>query len=221
VPDFDGDEKNGFDQAFVTPDPSGRLTESAVLIDDEFARALDTFVPEGVRILCINDCCHSGTICDIDSFLYSHDIYSISASQDEEEAEDIGEGGVLSTALRRAVRTLSVEYGKQEFSIMHVFERSKMFAKRLTGEQHINLQYSGPHPSSIAWPLAFPWWIYLQKVGIMGVDIQDHAEDGLDSEEDWAVRPMPVTSPKPSPFALTPTAGSSGDINRFPQLRKQ
>ena len=74
----------------------------------------DTFVPEGVRILCINDCCHSGTICDIDSFMYSHDIYSISAAKDDEEAEDVGEGGVLSCAMRRAVRTLSLEHGKQE-----------------------------------------------------------------------------------------------------------
>ena len=76
------------------------------------SRHKDTFVPEGVRILCINDCCHSGTICDIDSFMYTHDIYSISAALDHEEAEDVGEGGVLSCALRRAVRTLSVEHGR-------------------------------------------------------------------------------------------------------------
>jgi len=206
VPDFNGDEKDGFDQAFVTPDVTGRLTESAVLIDDEFAMALDTFVPDGVRILCINDCCHSGTICDIDSFMYKHDIYSISASQDNEEAEDMGEGGVLSTALRRAVRTLSVEYGNQEFSILDVFQRCKRFAVRLTGEQNINLQYSGPKPSTVAWPLCFPWWTYLQKVGLMKVDIQDFAEDGLHSEEDWTV-PVAGSPAVTSPFALTPGAG--------------
>lgn len=46
--------------------------------------------------------------------MYSHDIYSISAAKDDEEAEDVGEGGVLSCAMRRAVRTLSLEHGNQE-----------------------------------------------------------------------------------------------------------
>ena len=32
--------QDGFDQAFVTPDTNGKLTESALLIDDEFAMAL-------------------------------------------------------------------------------------------------------------------------------------------------------------------------------------
>ena len=86
------------------------ITASSVWDKSE---AQDTFVPEGVRILCINDCCHSGTICDIDSFMYSHDIYSISAAKDDEEAEDVGAGGVLSCAMRRAVRTLSLEHGNQ------------------------------------------------------------------------------------------------------------
>ena len=32
--------QGGFDQAFVTPDTNGKLTESALLIDDDFALAL-------------------------------------------------------------------------------------------------------------------------------------------------------------------------------------
>ena len=34
------DFQDGFDQAFVTPDANGKLTESALLIDDDFALAL-------------------------------------------------------------------------------------------------------------------------------------------------------------------------------------
>ncbi|CAJ1332490.1 unnamed protein product [Effrenium voratum] len=216
VPDFNGDEKDGFDQAFVTPDTNGKLTESALLIDDEFAMALDTFVPEGVRILCINDCCHSGTICDIDSFMYTHDIYSISAALDHEEAEDVGEGGVLSCALRRAVRTLSVEHGRKEFSIQAVFKRCKAFAKRLTKEQHVTLQYHGTDPSLVAWPLGYPWWIYIKKAHVMTVNIQDLAENGLDSDEEWSPVIQAPQNPHPqmsgvSPFGLgagTPVHGA-------------
>lgn len=164
VPDYEGDEASGMDQAFVTPDERGRLTESAVLIDDEFAMALDAFVPLGVRILCICDCCHSGSICDIDSFNYRHEIYQISASQDMQEAEDIGKGGVLSTALRRAVRQLSVGYGNQEFSLAILFKVCRQYALQLANEkdQKLSFQFCGTHPTKVAWPLAYPWWEYLQ-----------------------------------------------------------
>eukprot|EP00928_Gymnodinium_smaydae_P036990 TRINITY_DN2574_c0_g5_i1.p1 TRINITY_DN2574_c0_g5~~TRINITY_DN2574_c0_g5_i1.p1 ORF type:complete len:306 (-),score=61.83 TRINITY_DN2574_c0_g5_i1:268-1185(-) len=187
VRDHNGDERTGFDQAFVTPDAKGALTESAVLTDDDFARALDTYVPEGVRILCICDCCHSGTICDIDSFAYRHEIYQISASQDEEEAEDIGSGGVLTTALRRAVRRLSLRHGQQEFSILDVFTRCKKYARRLTNAQELSFQFSGTDPSLVAWPLCFPPWEYL-KHPLLRVSlkeyIEDEAEDALADQND-------------------------------------
>lgn len=165
VPDFNGDEQGGFDQAFVTPDTNGKLTESALLIDDDFALALD-----------------------------------------------VGEGGVLSCAMRRAVRTLSLEHGNQEFSILDTFKRCKTFAKRLTREQHLTLQYHGTHPSLVAWPLGFPWWEYIKKANLMRVNIQDLAEDGLDSDDEWmqpgsgqaAAGQVPQRTPLASPFGLTP-----------------
>lgn len=107
--DVEDSESQDISKGFTRLVCSG-ITASSVWDKSE---AQDTFVPEGVRILCINDCCHSGTICDIDSFMYSHDIYSISAAKDDEEAEDVGAGGVLSCAMRRAVRTLSLEHGNQ------------------------------------------------------------------------------------------------------------
>ena len=227
------------------------------------SKAQDTFVPEGVRILCINDCCHSGTICDIDSFMYSHDIYSISAAKDDEEAEDVGAGGVLSCAMRRAVSTLSLEHGNQagngglqqksqktlplhilshphiipwhlsyhaewvsatklqEFSILDTFKRCKTFAKQLTKEQHLTLQYNGTNPSLVAWPLGFPWWEYFRKAMLMGVNIQDLAEDGLESDDWTQIDGSPGTGqagvgvpvPRASPFGLTPQAGLAAGPN--------
>lgn len=160
VPDKSGDELDGVDEAFVTPDKEGGLTEKAVLVDDDFARALDHYVPEDVRILCVCDCCHSGTICDIDSYAYRHEIYQLSASKDDEEAVDTGKGGVLTASLRRTIRWLSVEHGEEEFSIQAVFDRCKKRAGKLSDLQELMLQFHGTHPRYVAWPLCFPWWVY-------------------------------------------------------------
>jgi len=161
VPDKTGDEEDGFDEAFVTPDEEGHLNEKSVLVDDDFARTLDHYIPQGVKILCVCDCCHSGTICDIDSYAYSHEIYQISASKDDEEAVDTGKGGVLTASLRRTIRELSIKHGDEEFSIESVFNGCKKRADKLSDLQELILQFHGTHPRYVAWPLCFPWWEYL------------------------------------------------------------
>lgn len=175
VPDVDGEEEDGLDQAFVTPDVKGRLTEPAVLIDDDFSRALDKYIPLGVRILCICDCCHSGTICDIDTFAYRHDIYQVSASLDHQEAEDTGKGGVLTGALKRTLLKLGFRHGTGgEFSLLKVAEGCKKRVKRVTSEQEVSIQYSGTPPEIVAWPLCFPVWKYTEKVPD---DLKDYEHD--------------------------------------------
>lgn len=163
VPDRNGDEASGMDQAFMLPDKRMRLTNAGSLIDDEFALALDTYVPPGVRILVLCDCCHSGTICDIDSFNYEHEIYQISATQDSEEAEDSGMGGLFTACLKQAIKELSLTYNNDEFSIARVFEKSNELAESKTDEQHLSFQWSGQDPDEVAWPLCFPWIEYLSK----------------------------------------------------------
>lgn len=171
VPDTASTEADGLCEAFVTPDKEGRLTQAAVLVDEDFAKALDASVPLGVKILCICDCCHSGTICDIDTFSYRHDIYQISASLDHQEAEDTGRGGVLTWALKRTLIKQGFRNGKQEFSVLKVFKGCKKRVARITTEQEVSVQYSGPPPETVAWPLCFPIWRWPQKVP---ADLQDH-----------------------------------------------
>merc|ERR1712079_594724 len=170
-----GSKQSGRSTAFVTPDSRGSIQRDVLLSDERFATALDEFVPDDVRILCINDCCNSGTICNIDCFDYRHEIYQISAAQDDEEAEEtepggpevltrlmgsFGKGGVLSTAIRRSVRELSMKYGANEFGIQDVFKKSKRYARRMTDEQELSFQFSGTNPDMVAWPMSFPWWEY-------------------------------------------------------------
>jgi len=171
VPDVDGEELDGLDEAFACPDAKGRLTARSVLVDDDFSKALDTYLPLGVRILCICDCCHSGTICDIDTYNYRHDIYQVSASLDDQEAEDTGKGGVLTWALKLSLIRLGFRYYTQEFSMMKVFKHCKKHVGLLTAEQDVSVQYHGTPPESVAWPLCFPIWKWADKVPD---DLQDY-----------------------------------------------
>jgi len=164
VPDTNGDEDDGLDQAFVTPDSRGRLNVQGVLVDDDFAAALDHFTPDGVKILCICDCCHSGTICDVDSYRYKHDVYQISASLDDQEAEDTGSGGVLTHALKRTLLELSIRARENDFSLQSVFDKCKRRVARYTKEQDVSIQFHGAPLHTVAWPLPFPIWRWLGKV---------------------------------------------------------
>jgi hypothetical protein len=57
VPDLDGDEDDGNDEALVPVD----FNEGAFLIDDDI-RAVFDLLPAGVNLTAFVDCCHSGTI---------------------------------------------------------------------------------------------------------------------------------------------------------------
>jgi hypothetical protein len=59
VPDLDGDEPDGRDEALVPWDALG--DESKLLIDDEIKPLLEDR-PKGSRVLFITDSCHSGTV---------------------------------------------------------------------------------------------------------------------------------------------------------------
>ena len=57
VPDYDGDEREGKDEALVPFD----FDDGAFLVDDDL-RAVFSQLPDGVNLTCFIDCCHSGTI---------------------------------------------------------------------------------------------------------------------------------------------------------------
>lgn len=59
--DDDGDEADGKDEALVPVD----FQKSGMLRDDEILTILVMSLPEGVRLTCVFDCCHSGTIMDL------------------------------------------------------------------------------------------------------------------------------------------------------------
>ena len=56
LPDLDGDDEDGTDEAMVPYDYAG----GRFLIDDD-VRAIFSRIPDGVNVTCFFDCCHSGT----------------------------------------------------------------------------------------------------------------------------------------------------------------
>lgn len=68
VPDRSGEEADGLDEAIV---PGDFAEIGRVITDDELAAYLVAPLTEGVLLTCIFDCCHSGTILDLDSAMDS------------------------------------------------------------------------------------------------------------------------------------------------------
>lgn len=56
--DNSGDEKDGKDELFVTID-------NRVITDDEIKQLVQTNLKSGVKLFCLFDCCHSGTLLDL------------------------------------------------------------------------------------------------------------------------------------------------------------
>lgn len=223
VPDKNGDEADGMDEAFVVPSKSGKVSTRAALYDDEFCRALDTWIPDDVRILCICDCCHSGTICDIDSYRFRHEIYQISAAQDHQESEDTGKGGALSIALRRATRMLACAHGNEEYSIQALYDLTLVEARKITKEQELSFQFSGTSPTQVAWPLCHSWTQYLVKPHffdwLTGRDLRDHM-DILDEASDAESVAGVGTSPLDGAITLMqPAAAIPGPQQQQQQQR--
>merc|ERR1712070_1249185 len=112
------DEDDGQDEAFVTPGPQCEIDAKFFFVDDDFAKSLETFFDPDVRILCVLDCCHSATMADINSYDYKdHKILSMAACKDSEESADTGKGGILTIAIEKAMRQLSLKRGSDEYSI--------------------------------------------------------------------------------------------------------
>lgn len=84
VPDSSGDEEDGFDEAMVF--------DKGYVLDDDLLKNLLSYAKNGKRILLLTDCCHSGSIWDIQSGSYMKlklppNIVSISAAKDSQTAK--------------------------------------------------------------------------------------------------------------------------------------
>lgn len=166
--DLSGDEEDGLDEAFLLVDGRGRFHKGTLLIDDDFALALREAMDPNVRILVLTDCCHSGTIADLDSDhdWRDYDAMSIAATLDEQEAEEHSkEGGIFTHSLLLAISKLQ-QKGEYDYSVGRLFNKTLWrHAKVFQTRQDMQIQSSRNDFSEMAWPLVpvVPYTAPLQK----------------------------------------------------------
>jgi hypothetical protein len=148
-----GDEGDGMDEYLV-------LTKDGQIdpfLDDKMSAVLGGYFPKTTKILMVTDCCHSGTVCDLDSaYLSGHEIVHYAAVQDYQEANDVG-GGAFTTSLIETVEDLVGPGGGFASGLMSVEDlyqsvNTKFGPKWKNMSQNFNYQ-----STKCADPDTFPW----------------------------------------------------------------
>jgi hypothetical protein len=165
VPDESGDEKDGQDEAFCTLGSDYSLDAGTIWIDDDFTQFMVDTIPETTKIICFTDCCHSGSIIDLDNYVdvehvKNRAIVAISGAKDEQTAKEVDEGGGVATeVLMLAVSDLD-KTQDGPYSVEGVFEvmRSHMTSKGYNSasrDQNLVLTHTEGFPAEIfPWPLS-------------------------------------------------------------------
>lgn len=155
VPDKDGDEEDGQDEALCLVTTDGKISWPAFLTDDEFAEVVTSSVPAGVNILVLCDCCHSGTIGDFTKPCWeNHPAVSMSGCTDNQTSGDTGKGGIFTHSLLMAVEDMQKNQ-KTTYSVAQLYnEQLKYDDKVFKSKQDITIMWSKSlsGPEAMTWP---------------------------------------------------------------------
>mmetsp|Transcript_104133 Transcript_104133/g.304046 ORF Transcript_104133/g.304046 Transcript_104133/m.304046 type:complete len:358 (+) Transcript_104133:57-1130(+) len=153
--DVSGDEKDGQDEAFCFVTPSGQITYESCMIDDDFSECLCDSLPQDVQVLILTDCCHSGTIADLDSGCWAgRQAISITGCLDSQTSGDMGRGGIFTHSMLLAIDKL-MRAGEVDYSCGMLFNATlKQDDKVFSSAQDITIQCtSSVTPDQMPWPL--------------------------------------------------------------------
>lgn len=156
VPDENGDEKDGMDEALCLVTEDGKLDWNKFMTDDEFCETVTQYVEPGVNIIVLCDCCHSGTIGDFDHDEWTgHDAISITGCRDSQTSGDIGRGGICTHAMLAAIQGLQ---DHPEYSVQDLFDATLEKDDQIfNSAQDITIKCSSDaDPHSMHWPLIPP-----------------------------------------------------------------
>nr|AVD53614.1 metacaspase [Margalefidinium polykrikoides] len=126
--DDDNEEANGKDSAFclLGPDRNTEPRQEVWLRDDDFAKAITENVTRDAKILVLADCCHSGTIMDLNRPCWDEGDFralSISGCTDKQTSAGTGKGGMFSRALTKAIQDCCQEL-EEGYSVGEVYNRT-------------------------------------------------------------------------------------------------
>jgi len=155
VEDEDGDEGDGEDEAFCFVDPNGQISANTLMTDDEFSEAVINATEDGVRIVVLTDCCHSGTIADLSKDEWGQrEVVSIAGCLDSQTSGDMGRGGIFTHSMLLAIDQLQ-DAGSQEYSVGMLHNATLENDNRVfNSAQDITIQWSAAtKPNKLAWPL--------------------------------------------------------------------
>merc|ERR1711865_1237949 len=156
MPDQDGDEEDGSDEAMCLPRADGTCDEGSRLRDDDFSAAIAK-VTAGHKLM-ILDCCRSGTMLDFGKEIWQgQSAMSIVGCKDKQESAAMGggtRGGAFTKAVNAAVRT----NGNQgdTVSVGFIFNTICQYSDEFIPaghEQDITINCApGITPDMMAWP---------------------------------------------------------------------
>lgn len=160
MPDQDGDEADGSDEAMCLPRSDGSCDEGSWLRDDDFASAIAELTA-GHKLI-ILDCCHSGTMLDFNKSQWEgQSAISLVGCKDKQESAAMGggtRGGAFTKSVNAAVRSL----GNQDDSVSvgHIFNTICEYSSNFIPpghEQDITILCApGITPDMMAWPFYTP-----------------------------------------------------------------
>eukprot|EP00933_Yihiella_yeosuensis_P057597 TRINITY_DN5752_c0_g1_i1.p1 TRINITY_DN5752_c0_g1~~TRINITY_DN5752_c0_g1_i1.p1 ORF type:complete len:374 (-),score=110.67 TRINITY_DN5752_c0_g1_i1:152-1273(-) len=190
LPDLDGDEVDGKDEALCFVGPNGELSASTFMSDDDFAETVTGAIPEGCRILIMCDCCHSGTIGDFkDECWNGREAISMSGCKDSQTSGDMGKGGIFTHSMLLALEKIqNSDKDDDEMSVGAIYNATLLEDDRVfASEQDIQIRCTpGLKPDGMAWPLV-PKGHYRsplsQAAGHCAQQVGVNAEDSDDDDD--------------------------------------
>jgi hypothetical protein len=155
VPDEDGDEKDGQDEALCLVTEEGELDFSKFMTDDNFAEIVADSCEDGVKILIMCDCCHSGTIGDFSNPVWvGKEAVSMSGCRDNQTSGDTGQGGIWTHSLLLAIQQMQSN-GNDDYSCAQLYNQQlEKDDETFNSAQDIQVHWTADlgGPERMAWP---------------------------------------------------------------------